>query len=257
MNALTLYPAIDLLGGEVVRLHKGDRSKATVYGRNAGEFAANFVARGARWVHVVDLDAAFDGVQARQSKVIRSIVESSRGVPVQLGGGLRDLETMQAAFDDGVSRLLIGTVAVENRPLLEAALMRFGPERIAVAIDEKEGIVKVRGWVSGAGPEAVELSESYAKAGVRWFLHSAISRDGTMEGPDLEALSKIASAVSPFGGKVVCAGGVGSLQHLSELRARAIVGVDGAVAGRALYEGAFTVEQGVAALNAAPPGGGA
>ena len=251
MNALTLYPAIDLLGAKVVRLHKGDRAKATVYGSDPAEFTANFVSLGARWIHVVDLDAAFDGVQARQSSAIRSIVAASKGVPVQLGGGLRDLDTMQAAFDDGVSRLLIGTVAVENRPLLEAALARFGPERIAVALDEKDGLVKVRGWVSGGGPEAVVLAREYAEAGVRWFLHSAISRDGTLEGPDVAALRKVAEAVAGQGGRVVCAGGVGTLGHLESLRNSAIAGLDGAVAGRALYEGAFTVAQGVAALGGA------
>lgn len=249
MTALTLYPAIDLLGSKVVRLLKGDRARATVYGSDPAEFAAKFVSEGARWVHVVDLDAAFDGVEARQSRAIRSIVDASRGVPVQLGGGLRDLDVMQAAFDDGVSRLLLGTVAVENRPLLQAALTRFGPERIAVALDEKDGIVKVRGWVSGGGPDAVGLAREYADAGVKWFLHSAISRDGTLEGPDVVALGRIAGAVAGKGGRVVCAGGVGTLEHLENLRNSDIAGVDGAVAGRALYEGAFTVAEGVAALG--------
>ncbi len=170
MNALTLYPAIDLLGGQVVRLHRGDRTKVTVYADTPGRIPADFVARGAQWIHVVDLDAAFDGVAARQSAAVREIVKASAGVPVQLGGGLRDVDTMQAAFDDGVSRLLIGTVAVEQRGLLLQALERFGAERIAVAVDERDGLVKVRGWVSGEGPEAVGLARDFARDGVRWLI---------------------------------------------------------------------------------------
>lgn len=249
--SLVLYPAIDLLDGKVVRLHRGARDEATVYGEDPAAFARGFVDQGAEWIHVVDLQAAFDGPQARQTELIRAVVDVAGKVPVQLGGGLRDLETIEAALDDGVSRVLIGTIAVENRALLLEAIRRFGPERIAVAVDEANGRVKVRGWVGEGGPEAPVLARELAEAGARWFLHSAILRDGTLSGPDVEALRNVADAVSPHGGRVVCAGGVGNLEHLRALREAAIPGVDGAVAGRALYENAFTVAQARAALSGA------
>jgi phosphoribosylformimino-5-aminoimidazole carboxamide ribotide isomerase len=250
--SLTLYPAIDLLGGKVARLHQGDRAKATVYAVDAAAVAARFREQGAEWIHVVDLDAAFDGPAARQSKLIGAIVEAAQGIPVQLGGGLRDLDIIKGALDEGVSRLLIGTAAVENRALLRAALDRFGADRIAVAVDEANGIVKTRGWTSDSeGPSATAFAAELAELGVRWFLHSAILRDGTLSGPDLTALQRIAAAVHPFGGQVICAGGVGTLAHLAALRAASLLGVAGAVAGRALYEHAFTVAEGRAALAGA------
>lgn len=249
MSALTLYPAIDLLEGRVVRLTKGERATATVYSDDAVGFAKRFVSEGARWIHVVDLTAAFDGPQARQSKVIRRIVDAVGGVPVQAGGGLRDLDVLASVFDDGVSRAMLGTVAVENPALVQEAIRRFGPERICVAIDEKDGVVKVRGWTSGAGPRATELARQFAEGGVRWFLHSAISRDGTLTGPDVDALRSVCASVAGTGAKVVCAGGVGSLAHLESLARAEIDGLEGAVAGRALYEGAFGVADGIAALG--------
>jgi phosphoribosylformimino-5-aminoimidazole carboxamide ribotide isomerase len=249
MSRLVLYPAIDLLEGKVVRLHQGDRTKATVYSEDVVSITASFREQGAEWIHVVDLEAAFDGAQARQTKMIREIVREARGIPVQLGGGLRDLAMIESALADGVSRLLIGTVAVENRPLLNEALRRFGPEKIAVAVDEANGLVKTRGWVGGPeGLTATAFAADLATDGVRWFLHSAILRDGTLSGPDIAALKRVAGAVAPHGGQVICAGGVGTLDHLRALRAEAIPSVAGAVAGRALYEHAFTVAQGRAAL---------
>jgi phosphoribosylformimino-5-aminoimidazole carboxamide ribotide isomerase len=249
MSALVFYPAIDLLGGKVVRLQQGDRSKVTVYADEVRTITAEFREQGAEWIHVVDLDAAFDGAAARQTTMIREIVHEARGIPVQLGGGLRDLAMIESALEDGVSRLLIGTVAVENRELLREALKRFGPERIAVAVDEANGLVKTRGWVGGpAGLTATAFAAELASEGVRWFLHSAILRDGTLSGPDLPALARIAGAVAPMGGQVICAGGVGTLAHLRSLQADSVPGVNGAVAGRALYEKAFTVAEARAAL---------
>ena len=249
MSSLVLYPAIDLLGGKVVRLLQGERSKATVYADDAAQFAAGFRKQGAEWIHVVDLDAAFDGAGARQTRVIREIVREAKGIPVQLGGGLRNLAMIESALSDGVSRLLIGTAAVENRETLKEALRLFGPERIAVAVDEANGIVKTRGWTTGPeGLAARAFAAELADQGVRWFLHSAILRDGTLSGPDIEALKRVAGAVSPLGGQVICAGGVGNLEHLRALRQASIAGVAGAVAGRALYEKAFTVAEGRVAL---------
>jgi phosphoribosylformimino-5-aminoimidazole carboxamide ribotide isomerase len=128
-------------------------------------------------------------------------------------------------------------------------VQRFGAERIAVAVDEVDGQVKIRGWVSSGGPPAVTFARELAGCGVRWFLHSAIRRDGTLAGPDVAALRNVAAAVEPLGGRVICAGGIGTLDHLRQLRAQALPGVEGAVAGRALYEEAFTVAEGRSALG--------
>lgn len=250
MTRLTLYPAIDLLDGRVVRLHRGQRDTATVYGEDAAAFARQWVEQGADWLHVVDLDAAFDGSAARQIDVISRIVAAAPGIPIQLGGGLRDLSDIEAALDCGVSRVFLGTVAVENPALVREALSRFGADRIAIAVDEKDGKVRTRGWVSDAGLDAADFARQLCEGGVRWILHSAISRDGTLEGPDLEALERIGRAVQPFGAHVICAGGVGSVEHLTALRARNIPSVEGAVAGRAIYEDRLTVPEARLALGA-------
>ena len=251
MSELTLFPAIDLLGGKVVRLQQGDRSKATIYSDDPAAVAASFREQGAEWIHVVDLDAAFDGPTARQIRVIERIATAAGGIPIQLGGGLREFDIITRVLDDGIARLLIGTAAVENRVLLQKILYRFGPERIAVAVDESGGAVKVRGWVSGDGPRPDAFARELAAEGIRWFLHSAITRDGTFAGPDMAALERVALAVAPLGGRVICAGGIGTVEHLRALRLATIPGVAGAVTGRALYEKAFTVAEARAALSEA------
>jgi len=253
MSALTLYPAIDLLGGRVVRLHKGNRAEATVYSDDVAAVARSFREQGARWIHIVDLDAAFDGPLARQVDAIAAIVKNAPGIPLQLGGGLRELSTIAAVLDQGISRVLIGTAAVENRPILREALKQFGPEKIAVAVDEADGFVKTRGWVSGPGGlKAAAFARELAQEGVRWFLHSAIKRDGTLSGPDVAALREVSAAVADLGGKTICAGGIGTLDHLTALRTASIAGLEGAVAGRALYEKAFAIPAGIAALAGTP-----
>lgn len=248
-GSLTLYPAIDLLGGRVVRLHRGERARATIYGEDPALFARDFIVRGAAWLHVIDLDAAFDGPAARQSASVRRIVQAAGKVPVQLGGGIRDLTGIENALALGASRVFIGTAAVEQPGLLREAVARFGAERIVVAVDEKDGRVRTRGWVESGGVEATELVRRVCDDGVRWLLHSAIARDGTLEGPDLDALARLAAVADGFGARVICAGGVGTLDHLRELARRATPGVEGAVTGRALYEGAFSVDEALRALR--------
>ena len=251
MPPIMIIPAIDLLGGKAVRLQKGARDTAKVYSEEPERLASLFRFEGAALIHVVDLDAAFDGPQARQTGAIAKIVEAAAQVPVQLGGGLRDLETIDRVIEEGISRVLLGTVAVENRELVRAAVDKHGPARISVAVDEKDGLVKVRGWVEGAegGVKATELAHQLARDGVKVFLHSAIARDGTMSGPDVEALRQVAAAVEPEGGFVVCAGGIGSLDHLRALRDAKIPNLAGIVAGRALYERAFTLRQAYGVLE--------
>lgn len=249
MPPIMLLPAIDLLGGHAVRLNKGVRETAKVYSTEPERLASLFRFDGAGIIHIVDLDAAFDGPQARQVGAIAKILEAAAHVPVQLGGGLRDLETIDRVIAEGISRVLLGTIAVENRELLKTALGKHGPEKIAVAVDEKDGLVKTRGWVDGDGVKATELAHDLARDGVRVFLHSAISRDGTMSGPDIDALRDVAQAVETDGGVVVCAGGIGSLDHLRALKNARIPNLAGIVAGRALYERAFTMREAYAVLE--------
>lgn len=249
MSTLMLYPAIDLLGGKAVRLTKGERATAKVYSDSPQLLARGFREAGAAIIHVVDLDAAFDGPQARQVEVIARILDQAQGVPVTLGGGLRDLATIDEVLAAGISRVLLGTAAVENRSMLREALKKHGSERIAVAVDERDGLVKVRGWAEGGdGVRATDLARELAGDGVRIFLHSAISRDGTLSGPDVDALRRICEVVAPFGGMVVCAGGIGTLEHLRALREACIPGLGGVVAGRALYERAFSVAEALRVL---------
>lgn len=247
-DSLTLYPAIDLLDGKVVRLRQGKRDEVTVYGDDVAAFAQQWLEQGASWLHVVDLNAAFDGSTARQLDAIARIVAAAPGVPIQLGGGLRDLSDIAAALDAGVSRVFLGTVAVENPSLVVEAIERFGADAIAVAVDEKNGRVRTRGWVSDAGLDAAEFAKKLSEDGVRWILHSAIHRDGTLQGPDLDALERVGDAVAPFGTRLICAGGVGSAGDLQKLRERSIAAVEGAVAGRALYEDHLSIADALQAL---------
>ncbi len=246
---ITFIPAIDLLAGRVVRLHRGQRETATVYADDPAETAAAWRDDGARWLHVVDLDAAFDGPGARQLSALHRIVETAGNVPVELGGGLRDFAAIEEAVGLGVARVVLGTAAVEDADLVSRALARFGVQRIAVAIDEKDGVVKARGWTAGTGLDATEFATRLARLGVKWFLHSAIARDGTLEGPDLPALRRISEALLSFGAQVLCAGGIGSLADLGALRGAAIPNVVGAISGRALYAHKFTVGEATRTLE--------
>lgn len=244
MNPVIAFiPAIDLLGGKVVRLHQGDRAQVTVYAEDPAKTTQVFRFEAAPIVHVVDLDAAFDGAGARQKAVLKAIVEAARNVPVQLGGGLRDQAAIDEAFALGISRVILGTVAVEQPEVVKYTVEKYGAQRVAVAVDEKDGIVRTRGWVAGSGLSAIEFATKAAESGVKLFLHSAISRDGTLEGPDLGALRKVADAVAPLGGFVMCAGGISSLDDLISLRKAGIPNVVGAISGRAIYERKFTLPQ--------------
>ncbi len=243
MSNIAFVPAIDLLGGQVVRLHKGDRAQSTVYSDDPAKVAQVWRYESAGLLHVVDLDAAFDGPGARQVGALTQIIEACRNVPVQLGGGLRDAAAIDHAFSIGISRVVLGTVAVEDPSVVKYAVEKYGAQRVAVAVDEKDGIVRTRGWVSGSGLEATEFAVKAAENGVRLFLHSAISRDGTLEGPDVEALRKVSAAVAPFDGFTLCAGGISSLADLKSLRLAKIPNLVAAISGRAIYEKVFTLPQ--------------
>ncbi len=241
-----LYPAIDLLGGRAVRLLKGERRSATVYSDDPPAQARAFVADGARALHVVDLDAAFG--EARQSALLQEIVEAAAPVPVQVGGGIRSLQEIDRTLQAGAARVILGTAAVEDPSLAAEAVRRFGSERVASGIDVKDGKAATRGWTRTGGPAAL-LAGQLADAGVERFVVTAVARDGTLEGFDLELLREI-SAAAPRA-QLIASGGAGALAHLEALAAAGLPRLAGAIAGTALYERRFSVREGQAALDRA------
>jgi len=241
MSEFTVYPAIDLRQGRVVRLRQGRAEMQTTYGDDAAAVARDFEAQGARWLHVVNLDGAF-GEISPNLEVLRAVCASVR-IPVQFGGGLRTLSDVERAFEHGVQRIVLGTVALREPALVKECVAKHG-HRIAVGIDAREGMVAVEGWVKTSSTSALGLAQGMADAGVQRFIYTDIARDGMLVGPDLN----LALEIGKTGARVIASGGVGTLEHV---RACATVGsaVDGVIIGRALYEGRFTVRQALEQAN--------
>ncbi len=235
----TLFPAIDLKGGRAVRLKQGRMEDSTDYGDPA-QAAGRWLAAGARYLHVVDLDGAFAGRPAN-GEAIRAIVNAARqaGVPVQLGGGLRSLEAVAAALELGVSRCIIGTKALEG-DFMQQAIARFGPERIVAGIDARDGRVATDGWVNVTELRAVDLARQLRLAGVRHCVYTDISRDGMLSGPNWDGLAAMAAT----GLLVVASGGISSAADVT--RAQDTPGVSGAILGKALYTGALDLQSALA-----------
>jgi phosphoribosylformimino-5-aminoimidazole carboxamide ribotide isomerase len=241
---LTLYPAIDVRAGRAVRLTRGDFAAETVYADDPVAVARSFAAAGAHWIHVVDLDAARTGEPANLA-VVEAIAAA---VPclVQAGGGVRSLETAGALLLAGAARVVVGTAAVE-RPALVADLCVVHPGQIAVGLDARGRELAVEGWTDASGRDLVELARELASVGVAALVVTEISRDGTMAGPDRDQLSAVLSATTV---PVIASGGVGTLADLAALGQLEAEGrrLAGAVVGRALYEGRFTLGEALAAV---------
>jgi len=233
---MILYPAIDLLDGQAVRLRQGKREDVTVYG-DPVELARKWRAKGADWLHLVDLGAAFDG-QTKHLPLLKEIVAAFGG-PVELGGGLRTMEDIRLRMAAGVQRCIIGTAAAENPELVREACAAC-PGRIAVGIDARNGKVALRGWVSTADMTAAELALQMKALGVTTIIYTDISRDGMMQGPNVEATRRL---VEETGMEIIGSGGVSCLKDLSDFCA---AGCAGAILGKALYENAFTLEEALA-----------
>jgi phosphoribosylformimino-5-aminoimidazole carboxamide ribotide isomerase len=239
---MKLYPAIDLRGGRCVRLYQGDYGRETVYSDDPMEQAQAFVDAGAAWIHVVDLDAARTG-QGVNRDVIDEIA-CAVPVPVQTGGGIRDEATAEALFEAGVARVVLGTAALEQPALVRRLAARFP---VAVGLDARGREVAVRGWEKGSGRDLLDVAGEFADAGVAALVVTEIGRDGTLAGPDLAGLTEVLEA-SPL--PVIASGGVGSLDDLVALAGLRGGGrvLSGAIVGRAIYEGAFTVEEALGVL---------
>ena len=233
MRRFTVYPAIDVLDGRVVRLEQGERERVTVDGGDPVAAAERFRDEGASWLHLVDLDGAFSALASLD--LLRAIVAA--GVPVQVGGGYRSLDAVAAAVYAGASRVLVGTAALDP-DFLAAAAQRFG-DALAVAIDARDGLVTVEGWTRASSLSPAELARACADAGVARLLVTSTRRDGTLSGPDLALLESVLTAADL---PVIAAGGVASLDDLRALRD---LGCEGAVAGSALWRGRFTLREAV------------
>jgi phosphoribosylformimino-5-aminoimidazole carboxamide ribotide isomerase len=227
-----LLPAIDLRGGRVVRLAQGEFDLETVYGYSPAEFGRSFAAAGARWIHVVDLDGARDGAR-RQTDVIAAIVTAAgKRVGCQVAGGLRDEAAVEAALATGARRAVVGTAALRDPAFVGRVVRRFGRQRVAVALDVREGLAVGEAWIPGAGGiPAEEALVELAGRGARTFIVTAIERDGLLAGPNLELLGRM---VRLGRGDIIASAGVSSLGDIISVRA---IGCAGAIIGRAIYEG--------------------
>lgn len=233
----TLYPAIDIRGGKCVRLIQGDYNQETVYNDNPLEAALNWAEQGGKWIHLVDLDGAKAGEPVNH-QLIGDIARSVK-VPVQTGGGLRTVENVERLLSLGVSRVIIGTAAIEDRPFVEEVLRRFG-EQVAIGIDARNGYVATRGWLETSEVKAEELAVQLAEQGAKTFIFTDISRDGMMQGPNVEAIVRLAQV---SGQSVIASGGVSRYEDLEALAAHADKGVAGAIIGKALYTGSIELAE--------------
>jgi phosphoribosylformimino-5-aminoimidazole carboxamide ribotide isomerase len=240
---MDVIPAIDLLGGHCVRLYQGDYSQAEVFNDNPVAVAQDWVAQGAPWLHLVDLDGAKAG-KPQNYAAIEAIVQAV-SVPVQVGGGLRDRTSVANLLNLGVRRVILGTAAVED-PDLVADLSREFPGQIVVGIDARNGKVATRGWLETSEVEATDLAKRMADLGATAIIYTDIHRDGTLKGPNLEALRQLASAISI---PVIASGGVSSLTDVLSLLSLAPVGVSGMIVGRAIYTGDVSLKEAVKAVG--------
>ncbi len=227
---MQLYPAIDLMNGQAVRLRQGRAEEKTIYSNDPVAMAREWEARGGDWLHVVDLDAAFSGEQTNL-EVVRRMTEAVR-IPVQMGGGIRDENAIERALTAGVSRVVIGTRAAAGDDFVERCVARFGGNKIAVGIDARDGMVAVKGWTETTGVSALDLGRKASSAGVAAIIYTDIATDGMLQGPNLGSTAEMVESVSAG---VIASGGVSSAGDLARLNR--IPRLAGAIIGRALFDG--------------------
>jgi phosphoribosylformimino-5-aminoimidazole carboxamide ribotide isomerase len=237
---MILYPAIDLKDGQAVRLLKGDMEKTTVFNDDPAAQARAFQDAGCAWLHLVDLNGAFEGQPVNGAAVEAILAKTD--VPAQLGGGIRDMATIEMWLSRGIARVILGTVAVENPDLVRAAARAF-PGQVAVGLDARDGRVATRGWAEETDMMVTDLAKSFEDAGVAAIIYTDINRDGAMQGPNVAATADLARATSI---PVIASGGVSSLTDLIALRDTGVIA--GAISGRALYDGALDLADALAQL---------
>jgi len=240
---MIIYPAIDLKDGQCVRLVQGKKEDKTVYSDTPGQVALSFQEQGAEFLHVVDLDGAFEG-EPRNLKAIAEIALSIN-IPFQVGGGLRTRGDVERLLAMGASRVIIGTRAVENAVFMEELLKHYGPQKIVLGIDARDGMVAIEGWVEDSSLQALEFGKIMRKMGVETAIYTDISRDGLLQGPNLAAIEKMARTTKL---KIIASGGVSTIENIKALKQMESLGVSGAIVGKALYDEKISLPE---ALNAA------
>jgi len=234
---MILYPAIDLKDGKCVRLLRGDMDKATVFSNSPADQAMVFETSGFQWLHIVDLNGAFEGKPVNESAV--KAILSRVKMPVQLGGGIRDIDMIATWLDAGISRVVLGTLALKN-PVLVKEACRLFPGQIAVGIDAKGGKVAVNGWAEISDQPAVTLAKKFEDVGVAAIIYTDISKDGAMGGPNFDETVKLAEEITT---PVIASGGISSIDDIKRYKELATMGIEGCILGRALYEGAIKADE--------------
>lgn len=235
--SFVIYPAIDMRGGKCVRLVQGDYDQETVYGDSPFDMAKSFVEQGAEWIHMVDLDGAKDGQRVNDTFVIEAAQKLN--AKVQIGGGIRTEEDVLHYLNNGVDRVIIGSLAVKEPDLVKEWLRTYG-DKIAIGLDAKNGFVATHGWLETSSVKAVDLAKEFAEAGAETFIFTDIANDGMLSGPNTEATAELARET---GKRVIASGGVSSLDDLRALAAFKKDGLSGAICGKSIYTGRFTVKE--------------
>lgn len=235
--SFTIYPAIDMRGGKCVRLVQGDYNQETVYGDSPFDMAKKFADEGAEWIHMVDLDGAKEGSRINDEFVIA--VAEKLDAKVQIGGGIRSKEDIEHYLSRGVDRVIIGSIAVSE--LVKEWLAEYG-DKIAIGLDAKDGYVATHGWLETSSLRAVDLGRELAEAGAETFIFTDIATDGMLSGPNVEAVVDLAKQT---GKSVIASGGISSLEDLKKLKQYENQGVSGAICGKSLYTGKFTVSEAI------------
>ncbi|EGD47473.1 phosphoribosylformimino-5-aminoimidazole carboxamide ribotide isomerase [Ruminiclostridium papyrosolvens DSM 2782] len=236
---MIIYPAIDIIGGKCVRLQQGSYSDVTVFGDSPVDMARKWESLGAEYLHVVDLDGARSG-KSENAEIIAQIAKTLK-IPVQIGGGIRTLETIEAYLSGGLSRVILGTSAVNNREMLISALKEY-KDKIAVGIDAKDGKVAIHGWEKTSDFTAVEFAKEVEALGTKTIIYTDISRDGMLKGPNLQAMKEMADSVSL---NVIASGGVSKLADIVDLKQ---TGVSGVIVGKALYTKNVNLKEAIEAI---------
>lgn len=245
---MVIFPAIDIRGGKCVRLFKGDFAQETVFSDKPEEMAAEWEAKGGKFLHLVDLDGALAGKSVNLD-VVKKIVDTV-SIPVELGGGIRTMENIDEVLSLGVQRVILGSVAVKNPTLVKEACQKYG-DRVVVGIDARDGIVAVDGWGVSGDVEVAVLAKEMAKAGVKTIIYTDISRDGTLSGVNVEATARLARE---SGIKVVASGGVKSLDDIKALLPYEKDGIEGVIVGKSIYTGSLDLQEAVALVESAGTG---
>ena len=245
---MILYPAIDIRGGRAVRLLRGDYDRETVYDDSPADAARRWADGGAAWLHVVDLDGAKAGSPVNLSSI--EAICASVDCSVEVGGGLRDYSAVEQVLEAGAARVVLGTAALRDPDLLADVLAGRGADEVVVSVDARGGQVSLAGWTESSGVDVAEAVSDLTRRGVARFLFTPIEVDGTMDGPNLAELERVAAATDSA---VIASGGVGNLEHLRQIARSPAANVEGVIVGRALYEGRFTVPEALEALREGDP----